>query len=625
MRETTDRSADTGSPYVGLSRPLLTAVLVVAIAQVTRVLFPIMFEIGEDWDFLLAGLVALGTFSTPMLAGVALRLRSGHALVAGATTIGVALLVLRLVHPIPPWLAIVAVSAALIGATVIVARSSLGSLGRVGPLVSALVVGLAVDATIRALFDSWDLVWQQSAASLVVVIVIVGTLVATAVVAGRDEPGSIAPVSSTFWLRLGAYMMLQLVFLQNFGFVGSQAAIGYVPAVLTVLVANLVALAGVRVVPHLTVGVTVGVAIATVGVTWAVSLVTGVAIVVLVIVLQAGLTLFVVDAASLAPNRELGLRTVVLGVTGGSVLFLVLVLLWSLHIDQPLPFPRQVLPAVAALLVVSAAVPAGLAVAPVARPSRLGVATVGVLVVVVPVALVLAEPGTQLVTADSEVRLVDYNVRGSVNTDGQLAPDQVVAEIRSSDPDVVVLQEVARGWPIHGTMDLLAYLQRNLGMEYRYVPAADGQFGNAILSRLPITEVDSGLLPNDGVQERGYAVVRVEVPGDDLTVAVAHTHSRSTVQVAALLEAVDADSRLVIAGDMNIAPDDPEVAMFTDAGLIDTVGTTGDPCRTTSAEPTSGCDRPDWVFITPDIGIDNLRIGTGGASDHLPIHVTLQM
>ena len=168
-------------------------------------------------------------------------------------------------------------------------------------------------------------------------------------------------------------------------------------------------------------------------------------------------------------------------------------------------------------------------------------------------------------------------------------------------------------------------LERNLGMDYSYVPAADGQFGNAILSRLPITEVDSGPLPTDGVQERGYAIVRVEVPSDHLTVAVAHTHSRSTVQVAALLEAVDADSRLVIAGDMNIAPDDPEVAMFTDAGLLDAVGATGDPCRTTSAEPTSGCDRPDWVFITPDIGINGLRIGTGGASDHLPIHVTLQM
>jgi endonuclease/exonuclease/phosphatase family metal-dependent hydrolase len=45
---------------------------------------------------------------------------------------------------------------------------------------------------------------------------------------------------------------------------------------------------------------------------------------------------------------------------------------------------------------------------------------------------------------------------------------------------------------------------------------------------------------------------------------------------------------------------------------------------TTSAEPTSSCDRPDWVFVTPDLGIAELHIGTGGASDHLAIHVTLQ-
>jgi endonuclease/exonuclease/phosphatase family metal-dependent hydrolase len=91
------------------------------------------------------------------------------------------------------------------------------------------------------------------------------------------------------------------------------------------------------------------------------------------------------------------------------------------------------------------------------------------------------------------------------------------------------------------------------------------------------------------------------------------------------LGAVGPVAPLVVAGDMNIAPDDPEVALFTDAGLIDAVAATGDPCRTTSAEPTSDCDRPDWVFTTPDIVVTDVRIGTGGASDHLPIHVTIQM
>ena len=108
-----------------------------------------------------------------------------------------------------------------------------------------------------------------------------------------------------------------------------------------------------------------------------------------------------------------------------------------------------------------------------------------------------------------------------------------------------------------------------------------------------------------------------------VTVTATHLHSRSVPQITALLDAVDGQTPAVIAGDMNIAPDDPEVALFTDAGFVDVVGATGDPCRTTSAEPTSACDRPDWVFVTPDIRVDHVRIGDTVASDHLAIHVSL--
>ena len=81
--------------------------------------------------------------------------------------------------------------------------------------------------------------------------------------------------------------------------------------------------------------------------------------------------------------------------------------------------------------------------------------------------------------------------------------------------------------------------------------------------------------------------------------------------------------RMFLAGDMNIGPMDPEVGLFLDSGLVDVVAGTGDPCRTTSAEPTSDCDRPDWVLITRDVEIAEFRIGTGGASDHLAMHVTV--
>jgi endonuclease/exonuclease/phosphatase family metal-dependent hydrolase len=65
------------------------------------------------------------------------------------------------------------------------------------------------------------------------------------------------------------------------------------------------------------------------------------------------------------------------------------------------------------------------------------------------------------------------------------------------------------------------------------------------------------------------------------------------------------------------------VQRFIDAGLVDAAGATGDPCRTTSAAPTSECDRPDWVWVSADLGIADFRIGSPSASDHLPVTVTV--
>ncbi len=607
---------------------VLVPLLIIALAQVARVLFPIMFEIGEDWDFLLAGLVALGTFAAPLLALGAGRLSARTSLAGGAALVGGALVLLRALDPIPAAVAIGAVAVALAGATLVVARASLGSPIDSGALVPAIVLGLGVDAALRAGFGSWDLAWQDSPASWVVVLLIAGGLLATAAYGARDESRptdrAVAPM---FWVALGAYLMLQLLFLQNFAFVGSQAGVSFAVAVLVVLVGDLAAVAAaygaLRMPPASAIEVAAGVAAAALA--WVLPQVEGALSWLVVIAVQALVTSLLARASIRRPPHEASARRSILALAAGSVVFLAFVLLWSLHIDQPLPFPRQALVAVAVVIVSWVGLrPATREASVLASVTVPAMAVVAGLTVVTPIALWASQPSPEPAPSVSNaVRLVSYNARGAVDTDGQLAPDRIVAEIVSSDPDIVVLQEAARGWPIHGTMDLVAYLQRHLEMDYVYVSAADGQFGNAIFSRLPATEIASGQLPKDGSQHRGYTVVRIETGVGDLVVAGTHIHSRSRVQVTALLEAIDATARLVVAGDMNIAPDDPEVELFTDAGLVDVIGATGDPCRTTSAEPASECDRPDWVFVTPDVAIAEVRIGTGGASDHLAIHVTL--
>jgi endonuclease/exonuclease/phosphatase family metal-dependent hydrolase len=623
-RREVSKSGTRGWQFVPL---LFVALAVVVVAQSTRLLFPIMFEIGEDWDFVLAGLVALGAFSSPVLVAAMPRLSARASVIAGSGLMTTALLSARLFDPIPAQVAIAVAVAALVGVTLLIARGELGAMLTPSNAVVAVVVGLAIDVGVRAAFGSWDLAWQSGVGSLLVTFALVLPLLAFAWARGaRRHAGSAGPIALSVWVAGGGYFLLQLLFLQNFGFVASQGQVSVAVAVFWVLAADAVAIAVVSRGPQLTRAQAGVVAVAVVAVTWVVPLATGIGAVAAVVALQPALSLLLARAVTWVVDRRHTGRSVAMAVGGGSLLYSVLVLLWSLHIDQPLPVPRQTVPAFAALILAVVSLRGAHREKEISDSGgRASVAIVLGLMAVTPVWLLSGVPNSEgEVPARDTIRLVSYNVRGSVGIDGQLAPDRIVDEILSSDPDVVVIQEAARGWPIHGTMDLVSYLQRELEMDFVYVAAADGQFGNAVFSRYPMNEIDRGFLPSDGSQERAWLLLQYDAAGTPVYIAGTHLHPRSTIQVKALLEAVRGFAPLVVAGDMNIAPEDPEIDLFADAGLIDVVGATGDECRTTSAEPTSDCDRPDWVFVTPDLGIDEVRIGSGGASDHLAIHVTLR-
>jgi endonuclease/exonuclease/phosphatase family metal-dependent hydrolase len=140
--------------------------------------------------------------------------------------------------------------------------------------------------------------------------------------------------------------------------------------------------------------------------------------------------------------------------------------------------------------------------------------------------------------------------------------------------------------------------------------------------------VSAGTLPEvPGKQARSYLAVHVDVGGDEpLLVIGTHLESDDVAQIEAILEVLGDASPAIVAGDLNMQPDDEaNVRRFTDAGLVDAEEATGDPCRTTSAEPTSPCYRVSWVFVTSDVEILGFRIGTVVASDHLPVHVQIAL
>jgi endonuclease/exonuclease/phosphatase family metal-dependent hydrolase len=613
---------------------LTVALLFVALAQVIRVLFPRILLLGEDSGYLFVGLLALGVFAAPLLVlPFARRGVAAQVMVPGGLAIVAARMLLQLIHPIPAWLAFAGPGAALAGMALLLV--GIRTRYAIGPwLASAGVLGLAVDTAIRALWHTWDLVWQDGAAAVLWTAAVLGVALVGLWIAARGSARSV-PIGSAgggILSAFGPYLMLQLVFLQNPGYVGSQSGVGFPGVVLTILIGDALALAAAvlmsRPPGRATAIVAAGLA-ASLG--WLAISTQDLGTIALVVGLQILATACL--AAGLAPGgRKVPARRVVLGTAAAGLSFAVLVLVWMIDIDRPLPFPRQAVPAAAAGMVGLAAVLRARSPRPAEAVAPGAVRAIGVamlaLAVLVPGFLWMTRPATDATPIPGpQVRIVSYNIRGAIGIDAMQRPDDIVREIASSDPDVVVLQEVARGWPVMGTADVLVYLQAGLDMPYRYEPAADGQLGNAILSRLPLRPISAGPLPTvPGKQDRSYLAVRVEVGDDQLVVVGTHLETDSLEQIKAVLDAWGGATPALIAGDMNMQLDDEaSIALFRKAGLVDASAATGDPCRTTSSEPTSECDRPDWVWLTPDLEIRSFRIGALDASDHLPIHVTVAL
>jgi len=496
----------------------------------------------------------------------------------------------------------------------------------------AIVAGLALDTAMRLPTGSWEWVWREGVVPIVLALVLVTVTALAALISMRGPPDERPGVTGTALAAIGPFLMLQFIWLQNLGGVGASVPVSFPTAVAIVLAGDVLALsvarfilASARRLGPAAVAVMAALVVVVAGILPGA---TGVGALVLALLLQ-GVASGCLALGAMRPGAASPGRTVV-SVALAALAFLGLALMWQLHIDRPLPFPRAVVPALAGLWLGSTAmVSSRRAIRPAnARPAAAAAAVLVVGALVAGMISMLAWP-TVLPqrSGDVDVTVVSFNARGALGEDAMIDADAIADSIAASDPDIVLLQEGARGWPVFGQYDLLGRLSQRLRMPYRYEPAADIQFGNAILSRLPVSEVAAGPLPEvEGSQARSFIAVRVETTAGPLLVVDAHLESDAADQIDALLAVVGGASPAVIGGDLNMETKDvANVRRFTAAGLVDAEGATGDPCRTTSAAPTSACDRPDWIWATPDLRIVRFGIGAPSASDHLPVEVTVAM
>ncbi len=225
-----------------------------------------------------------------------------------------------------------------------------------------------------------------------------------------------------------------------------------------------------------------------------------------------------------------------------------------------------------------------------------------------------------------------WNLRMGYGMDGQFQVREVAELIAGQAPDVVLLSEIDRGWLLNGGQDQLRILARLLDMEAHFGPAADPVWGDAILTRLPISNVESHPLRDFGAPTGAQVLTatvtkagdRYEVVSTHLQPAASGLGGGSLLQARQIADIVAgrlAKGRpLVLGGDLNIPPDSESFRALLAVGLVDALA---------ERRPlfTSPADRPveqiDHLLVTPDVVVSGARTVRTELSDHLPVSVRI--
>lgn len=328
---------------------------------------------------------------------------------------------------------------------------------------------------------------------------------------------------------------------------------------------------------------------------------------------------------------------------GGLMLMFVVIFGYYAGYDIPLPFDNSV------LLWIGAAVVAGVLIAtrpagPVPGGGWFGPALTGTIVVATLVATAAVSTQQRQLQRDGNggfpVRVMTYNIRMGFDTVGALSVDRLAEVIRREDPDIVALNEVDRGWLTTASVDVLPVLAEEVGLPYVFAPAADEVWGNALLSRYPVRDVRVDPLPRgDTAMRRSALSAVVEIGDRDLGVVVTHLHhvddepairGEQADQVAGIASDLRRSGfPAIVLGDMNAAPEAPELEPLTDLLANATVGPpppSHDPDQVLGVPTypsTDPVDPIDHIYISEPLTASDLHVPDSTASDHLGVAVTI--
>lgn len=231
---------------------------------------------------------------------------------------------------------------------------------------------------------------------------------------------------------------------------------------------------------------------------------------------------------------------------------------------------------------------------------------------------------------EAGLRVISWNVHGWMGADGREDPQRIGRVLRSRRPDLAGLQEVVNHYdPASGRHQLQA-LAEQTGLSAVKGPtiARDGSdYGNALLTRLPVLVVRHIELSFPGREPRAALDVDLEGAGNPLRVIVTHFGLRPAerrFQARELIRAIEARpySTLILMGDLNEWLLTGRPARWMNRHF----GQGGGPRTFPARFPLFALDR---IYVDPAAVL--LSLGTLAtvearrASDHLPLEALIRL
>ena len=238
----------------------------------------------------------------------------------------------------------------------------------------------------------------------------------------------------------------------------------------------------------------------------------------------------------------------------------------------------------------------------------------------------------------TDARVLVYNIHAGKTVHGVPSIEQIAAVVRSTNADIVMLQEVDNGTKRSGNVNQPAELARLTGFHVAFGSALDydgGKYGVAILSRWPILSDTLFHLPVEPPQTRAggsmepRGALRAIIKSPRGTLAVINTHldasgddhwrAQEADSIISLVAQTRRNVPLVIAGgDFNSTPESSVQLALRAAGLRDGWTTCGSGAGLSFPDSVPA-KRIDYLFLTGGIHCSAAHVVDTRASDHRPV------